>query len=147
MDKFSRVLCHWIIRKRYYKTLGTSVINGPLSPSSLDAVRLLNTKLARLKFVSHFYWKKMCKNMLYKRRLIRVNLAENCGKNWQLSFIFLFRSISSAVKQRFPTLDHVVEAGTYLIHKKTFLVFSFFNILKLIWLLALYQLFVRWCDK
>jgi hypothetical protein len=31
-----------------------------------------------------------------------------------LSLILVLRSISSAVKRRLPTLDHVVESGMYL---------------------------------
>ena len=43
-------------------------------------------------------------------RILRRSLM----RYMNLALILVLRSISSAVKQRFPTLDHVVEAGTLL---------------------------------
>ena len=47
------------IRKRYYKTLGTSVIDSPMSPSSLTCMHL-----ASLEMQLHYKWEKSVLNFL-----------------------------------------------------------------------------------
>jgi len=48
-----------------------------------------------------------------------ARMLRRCLIRWMnLALILVLRSISSAVKQRFPTLDHVVEAGFMTVNEK-----------------------------
>ena len=60
-------------------------------------------------------------------RILRRSLM----RYMNLALILVLRSISSAVKQRFPTLDHVVEAGTLQEMNKKIIFINYSGILLL----------------
>ena len=67
------------IGKRHYKTLGTSVINTPMSPPSLICIRITYTYINCIPRISHYY---NCAHFILKlfrfhQTLVEIVLFEN----------------------------------------------------------------------